>query len=434
MAPLPMVKTGDRSWSFILYNPQNYFSQISFRYCRNTICELTREEDPEDSSQSRIFTPGTIAQSIQSSVTAWHMYKPAQIATTVTTASQGMQPKADFLTGYELDPQNATLLRSAEKSLFASISSAGANWVILDPTWTAQADQAVPIAPIPGSDFLWPDLLQIVQNARANGLSVALFPQLRFSTNPQEYWAMVTKNSGSIQGWFDVYRHFILQNADAANIAGASALILGDPGVISSSILTGQTQGDTSAVISDAQWQQLIQDVRSRYSGAIIGATSLIPGQTGLPAWVNGVDAVYLLIRPEISAEDAMSFNTTYEAVDAYLEEEVKSMVTNAGKTALVGLSVPSVNNAYQSCSAVGVDCSLNRSSIGMDTNLDLDLQARITNAAILSASSKTWLNGFFSRQYQEAGTLQDASDSVRGKPANDVLWYWYHFLAGKAQ
>lgn len=436
MAPMPMVKTGERTWSFILYNPQNYFSQISFRYCRNTVCDLTREEDTGNSAEDRHFTPAVIAQNIQSSVTAWHMYQPAQTATTVTTAAEGMQPRTDFLIGYEIDTYSGGLLRSAENSLFASISSTGANWVILDPSWTAQVDRTVPIAPIPGSDFLWPDLLQIVQNARTNGLSVALFPQLRFTADSQEYQALIAGESGSIQKWMDAYRHFILQNADAANIAGASALILGDPGVVTSKTLPNQTQvqGEMPAMVSDNQWQQLIQEVRSRYSGAIIAAVSLVPGQTSLPAWVSDVDAVYLLIRPEMSAEEAMSFATVYKAIDTYLEEEVKPMVTDAGKTALVGLSVPSVTTAYQGCSAEGVDCSLNRSSIGLDTNLDLDMQAQFTNAVILSASSKTWLGGFFSRQYQEAGSLQDTSDSVRGKPANDVLWYWYHFLSGKAQ
>jgi len=107
------------------------------------------------------------------------------------------------------------------------------------------------------------------------------------------------------------------------------------------------------------------------------------------------VDAVYLIIHPEISAEAAASFQSSYEELDAYLENTLKPVSAKAGKPVLIGLSVSSTSDAHLGCSAAGVDCSGDHSAVGSFNNVDMDLQARITNALILSASTKPYINGF---------------------------------------
>lgn len=436
LAPIPMTRVDATHWTFVLYNPQGYFGQTSFRFCRNNVCDLTHEIEPQGNGQSRVLIPGADPQTIQATVDNWQLLYPSINPTTVTTEPQGSSPRTDFITGFEVDPSFAPLLRSTQATLFSSISAMGANWAVLQPTWTATSINPPYLDPIPGKDLLWPDLLTQVETVRKAGLSVALFPRVDFPNGVTLYWQSSDKDPAWWQHWFDGYHRFILESADAANLSGAAAIILGDPGVKAS--FSGGTLSDGSSSnspsTSDDQWRQLVTDIRARYSGPVIGAVEISEGSTELPAWFDSVDAIYMIVHPVVSADSASDFRLTFEEVDAFFENSIKPVSEGAGKPILIGLSVPSTTDAYLGCGASGVNCDEDTSAVGNADNLDLDLQARITNAAIMSASSKSYINGFFSRGYQAAGSLQDASDSVHGKPANDVLWYWYHFLGGKAQ
>jgi len=435
-APLPMSKGDNNTWSFTLYNPQNYFGQMIYRFCRNNNCDLTKEVVHPESSYIRTITPSAEVQTIQTAVEKWQLLVPSSGATTVTIEAQGTSARPEFLSGFEIDPASSIISRSTETATYRSIAATAANWLILDPTWTATWVNPPLLEPVPGTDLLWPDILGSVQKAKQQNLSVALFPKVNFPNNSLTYWSAAQKDNGWWQSWFDRYHRFMVQNADAANLAGASAIILGDVGLVPAMGNGSLPDGTPSNLPADAdaQWRQLIQDIRSRFSGAIVGAVNLPTQGAELPAWLDSVDALYLLIHPEISTESSSSFTTIFGEVDAYFENDLKPLASQANKPVLIGLSVASTTDAYLGCSATGVDCSQDKSGIGNTENLDLDLQAKMYNAVIMSASGKPWINGFFARGFQDAGNLQDTSDSVRGKPANDVLWYWYHFLSGDAQ
>lgn len=435
-APIPMTRIDSQHWSFILYNPQGYFGQTKFRFCRNSICELTHEVDPLDAGNPRVFTPGAAPQTIQANVDGWQMLSATSTPTTVITEPQGATSRTDFLTGFEIESANTPLLRSTEATLFGSIAATGANWTIVQPTWSTISTNPPVFGPIPGENLLWTDTLNQILEARKAGLSVAVFPRVQYTEGVELYWQNAQKDPDWWQHWFDSYHRFIMQNTDAANLSGAAAIILGDPTVAASygdGFLPGGSSSNSPSTAND-QWRQLITDIRARYSGPVIAALDMSTFGTDLPDWFDSVDAVYLIIHPEISAEAAASFQSSYEELDAYLENTLKPVSAKAGKPVLIGLSVSSTSDAHLGCSAAGVDCSGDHSAVGSFNNVDMDLQARITNALILSASTKPYINGFFSRGYQAAGSLQDGSFSVHGKPANDVLWYWYHFLGGKSQ
>ncbi len=435
-APLPMAKLDAQTWSYTLYNPQSYFGEIAFRYCRNTACDLTSEVEPAAGTQPRTFTPNAIAQSVQSTVAQWQSLNPSTGPTSVTTEVAGTPPRTDLLTGYEIDPAGAVSSRSFEQTTYASIAATGANWLILDPTWTVSGSKLPVLAPIPGSDLLWSDVLSSALKVQQACLALAIFPRINYPVDGTTYWNTAPTNQGWWQTWFDAYHRFVIQNADAATLSGASAIILGDPGMSSTmqnTVLPDGTPANTP-VDEQAQWIQLVKDVRARYSGAIIGVLDLqTPGEE-IPAWLNEVDALYIIIRPEISAEAMTSFSAILSEAGAYLDNVVQPVATRFNKPVIIGLNVQSTSDAYLGCSAAEVNCLVDQTPAGSATNISLDTQAKIYNAFVMGTGSRTWIGGFFSRGYQSAGSLQDNSDSVHGKPANDVLWYWYHFLAGKSQ
>jgi hypothetical protein len=51
--------------------------------------------------------------------------------------------------------------------------------------------------------------------------------------------------------------------------------------------------------------------------------------------------------------------------------------------------------------------------------------------ALMMAVNERAWLGGFVSRGYYPPAAMQDASDSLYGKPAEDELWYWFGRFLG---
>jgi hypothetical protein len=62
----------------------------------------------------------------------------------------------------------------------------------------------------------------------------------------------------------------------------------------------------------------------------------------------------------------------------------------------------------------------------------DMGVQVEAYQALIDAASARDWINGFISRGYYPPVALQDASPSVHGKPAADLLGEWFPLLIGE--
>jgi hypothetical protein len=58
---------------------------------------------------------------------------------------------------------------------------------------------------------------------------------------------------------------------------------------------------------------------------------------------------------------------------------------------------------------------------------LDLQEQVDLYNATMQAVNSRSWINGVISGGFFSPAVLQDKSSSIHGKPASDVVWYWYH-------
>ncbi len=64
--------------------------------------------------------------------------------------------------------------------------------------------------------------------------------------------------------------------------------------------------------------------------------------------------------------------------------------------------------------------------------SLDLSEQVDIYNAALNAINGREWIVGFVSRGYYPPVAVQDLSASIHGKPAADVLWYWFPRMLGE--
>lgn len=65
------------------------------------------------------------------------------------------------------------------------------------------------------------------------------------------------------------------------------------------------------------------------------------------------------------------------------------------------------------------------------ELTISLKEQSDLYNAALPEINRREWISGVSTRRYILVGNNQDQSSSIRGKPAADVIWYWYSTMLG---
>jgi len=405
MEPLPMVATGENQWQFTLYSPLHFFDSIDYRYCRNGQCDIAADI----SDSARKITPQDKDQAIKDTITAWENLANYTIDSTEFLSLESVQPRPGFIAGIELVPNKSTSWRFSIDDGMQYAAGIGGDWVILTPTWTAGSTALFPlIAPSPGTDLLWNEIMNQNSHVMMSGQKSILFPIINYTQEPDKYWADFPVNEGWKISWGEQYAQFIYHNADLAQILGVEGIVIGDPSIMS---YWNNKQNDESGVQSiPVNWQEIISGIRARYSGRLIG--TFIVNSDGLlaPDWLDQVDIIYVLFSPSLENHDG-SIAEIRQEIESILLEEVEPVYRQYNKPILLGLSYASGNK---------------------DGNIDLETQAKIYSATILSAASHDWLNGFISRGYYPYVELQDTSPTIFRKPASEILWFWFHYLLNK--
>jgi hypothetical protein len=288
-------------------------------------------------------------------------------------------------------------------------------------------------------DPTWPDLTQMVQQAQQNKLSVVLHPVLRYNGDPQVWWQGAARNDGWWQTWFARYRTFLLYHADLATQSGAKALIIGDETILPA--LPGGTfaDGTTANTPADAEerWINLIAAVRARYSGQMVWMIPYAGGMPAAPDFLSAVDLIYLQLSPPLLENDQPSMEEVQNAIAATLDEDILALQEKTNHPILLGLQYPSALGAYDGCPGSGETCLPleNFRQPGFEApgvEMGLEDQAFVYNAALAAVEQRSWISGFIASGYYPPAELKDLSISMRGKPAADVLWYWYPRLLGQ--
>jgi len=420
--PLPMVKTGTNTWSYTLYTPLHLLGSVEYRFCRNLSCDLSSSV----SSTPMVFTPSTNAQTIPISIDGWtNLGDPVTVD--VMTDGGGLSPRPTFIAGFEITPSNEILQNNELDSSFASITNEAANVVIIPTTWTATRNSPPYLEPIPGKDATWAEMQETIIRAKQQGLQVILFPQLTFPEGSSAYWANAKRDEGWWITWYENYHRYLMQVSDWAYLTGVDGIILGDPAVAASFGNGRLADGSLSnaPADADAQWCQLIKDIRSKYQGMVIGTMAYPSSQTSNPAWLDSIDQIYILYSPALTQPTTGNIADLVTVVRQDLESNLYPKIQGFAKDIIIGLNYPSAANAFSGCTDSLGSCLNDWSS----PQLDLVSQSQIYNAAVIAAAREPWIDGFVSRNYQGNVFVQDTSSSVYEKPAFYVLWFWYHFI-----
>ncbi|MDY6868085.1 MAG: hypothetical protein SVT56_09300, partial [Chloroflexota bacterium] len=122
------------------------------------------------------------------------------------------------------------------------------------------------------------------------------------------------------------------------------------------------------------------------------------------------------------SEEVSSSFNTI---IDTLIYEVHSSTL----KPVSLGLAYPSADGGAQGCYLVSENCYNDGLFLPDETStlsVDLDEQSLIYNAVMPIIASREWITGLTIRGVDPTISLQDASSSIIGKPAWDIIHYWF--------
>jgi len=420
--PIPMWPRGNNQWLYQLYSPLNMLGDFEYRYCRNDQCGIADDVQTSIGHSGRPVSSSLVPQDLQDAVSGWTWLQnttPPAIVGYPVTVRQGFLAGVEFLPDYEPTWQAWTPLAIQD------VQSRYANWLVLDPSWTVGRIAPFTFSPVPGVDSLWADTLDTVSRARASNLNVALFPAINLSSDLTAWWQSAPRDAAWWNTWFERYAAFAATHADLATKSGAQALILGGDWV-TPALPGGQISGSSSGVPADAEarWQAIISDARSRFKGSVYWALSYPGGLQSYPNFSKDLDGVYLLWYAPLSGTIVDQITAS---AGQLLDTEIQPFQAALKKPVILAVAYPSADSAASA--SMPVSTLFQPGSPQVPVNLQA--QADVYQALLMAVNERAWVGGFVSRGYYPPVVIQDASASIHGKPAADVLWYWYARFLG---
>ena len=439
--PIPMWKSSNNHWAYKLYGPLNIVGAFNYRYCRNAQCGSADDASTSgENAHGKNVTPTIAAQDIKDTVSqwAWSENKPSTLVGTDIPARG-----TAFVAGVEFQKYYEPTLPVFTPLALQNIHAFGGNWVILDPSWTYSNNNPLIFAQKVGKDPFRKDITESVASARSLNMNVAVFPQPRFALDADDFWKSAPRDSVWWDNWFNHYRAFAVNFADAAANADAQAVIIGGDW-ISPALPNGRlADGTPSGVPADAEarWQAVLSEVRQHYRGLVLFALPYTNTDIQPPVnLLKNTDGWYLLWFAKLSDQASPNKADMMAEAGRLLDENIFPYQSQVNKPLIVGLSYPSSTYSATGCiPGTGNTCldwtALNRPNTDLSTvNLDLQQQFDIYDAIFNAINARSWVSGVVSRGYYPPVALQDKSASVHGKPAADLLWFWFPRLLGNVK
>ena len=440
--PIPMWAMGNNRWTYKLYGPFDLVSNMGYRYCRNAQCSSADDlATMGTSTAGRQISTSLAPQDIRDSVTGWAWLNDDADYTLVATSIQASKP--DFAAGVEFQSNYTPNWSNFTSQAMQNVSALNANWVFITPSWSYTRNTPLVFDATPGLDPLQNDVKQMMQQASALNLNIALFPTPNFQTSADEWWLNAPRDFGWWNEWFESYYRFLTHYADTATQNNAGVLVLGGEWLAPAMQNGLLADGQASSVPADAElrWSNIINDLRTHYNGEIWWALPYTPGSLeSAPSFIKNVDGIYLLWEAPLSEDILASKDVMTAEAIRLLEEEIAPYQASVEKKIVLGLALPSTSGVRTGCIAAPAGGCLDWQELSRpnadipSVGISLIAQADVYESLFNAINGRSWIDGVVSRGYYPPAMLRDKSASVYGKPAGDLLWYWYPRLRGITQ
>jgi hypothetical protein len=269
-------------------------------------------------------------------------------------------------------------------------------------------------------------------------IGLILYPNTVTVGSMTDWWISAPRDQAWWQSWFDRYATFLINYAEFANLIDARALVIGGPDVLPALPGGLLPDGSPSGVPDYAKqrWPELIADIRGRFRGSVYWASNY-SGMQALPEFATTLDGIYLLWSPSLVSTPESASRPLSDEIGWLLDEGVAPVQKQINKPVILAVNYGSYDGAADGCDSVPTRCLPFDPVTGThpdsaDLQLNLQAQVDLYNAALNAVNQREWIGGFISRNYFPPVILKDTSASIQGKPAWDVVWYWYPQLLGK--
>ncbi len=439
--PLPMWPSGPGTWAYALFGPVEAGVALPYRYCRNQQCGAaddaeTRGLDPT----GRQVVPGSAVQMVSDEVSDWAWLLDDQPGAVVVAPE--IQPRPAFEVGFEIAPVYSPAWIPAATSAMRVVRESGANAVVLSPAWVLHESDPVPqIGFDPQHAPLLAELEQQILEARELELAVGLHPRLILPDgNLDAWWSGARRDGAWWTVFFERYRSMVLTYAGLAERTGAAKLVVGGPETAPA--LPGGLLADGSPsgapIDAEARWRSLLQEVRLIYSGPI--AFEIEFGRTlhPPPAFLDAVDQVHVYWHVPLGEGRDLAAPELQQAAFAALDGSLLAEPSLKDRAIYLSVEYLSLDGGATACAPLpdGTCRPAEAFDAGLDPDPDLALdlaeQSDAHNAVILAAYAREAVQGFYARRYHPPVALHDKSASVNGKPAGQMLGYWYPRISGR--
>ena len=439
--PLPMWRLSPNTWVYDLYSPLEKGVEIQYRYCRNLQCGSADDADTAGLEASgRDLAYQGQANAIEDDVRAWMWLSESPAGATIT--AEATIPRPELLTGIEYSSHYVPSWQDPLLDRLEHIRTLGADSIVLPLNWQWEQQNPFPLlSPNPSRSLLTEDIRNLIQSADALGIETILkagtsVPESELET----WWQSSNRDLEWWQLWFEEYQQFTLTAADTAAELGVEVLILG--GESAAPALPGGwlPSGDPSGVPSgiEDRWRSLIDEIRSRFGGRVVFALNLGATLPEMPDFLDSVDAIYLHWQVPLTSDTPGDVTQMAARLGPVLDLlDLQSERFN--RPLWIGVEYASVEGGAAACPPAPDDSCRPIESFGGGQDVDPDLevalfeQADAINAVILAAYQRPNIQGIFIRGFNPSAILWDKSSSIYGKPAEDVLRYWYPRLNGES-
>jgi hypothetical protein len=428
--PLPLWPLGNGNFIYIVFSPLDVAVPITYRFCRNEDC--VRGLAAGTQSSEGIVQPAETAQTITVSLTDWQNWHSTTAPTEVVAANIPGKGSS-YQTWIELSPEMSPTWQVYAAMGISQLADRGVETIIVSPEWFI-SDQSTFLSPVFGKTPLTSDFLGLLGSINSLNMDTGLFPRMAPTDSVQAFWSSQEHSTDWWQEWFSSYRQFILNYAQIAADSQAEWFVIGGKDVMPAfpgGLFADGTASDVPDDFDDL-WLQLISDIRSVYSGQLIWATNAQVSLDPLPQFIGSVDGIYITVDSPI----AFSTESTMEELAYNFQVAVNSQVYDVyqrtQKPIFVGLAYPSVTGASSGCNLLDYECSNDGIFLNSEIApfpIDLDEQVLIYNSVLPILADQEWINGIAIRGFDPTITTLDGSSSVFGKPALDVVWYWFSGL-----
>jgi hypothetical protein len=438
--PITMWPAENNRWAYQLLSPFNIGEVLNYRYCRNGQCGQGFELGAEILATERIIPLNQGETYIAEDTVADWYFLSRERTPAIVPGNEIFPRDPKFIAGVSLYPEYHSSWGATIPNTLNSIKTTHANLVVFTPTWKSTSSHPPNLfVNNIGENYFYNELILGIETAHTLGLQAAIYPHIRFPNGIDEWWLSVSPSEAWWQIWLEQYRNFILHHAILAEKTHAEVLIIGEnwlsptlPGAHGYDHIYDAQPGNINAI-----WSGLIQDIRDHYHGTI--SWRLDYNQLSNPPHViYEVDQIYLHWGVQLANAKDTSLAEIQSQTGILLDQNVKPLREAVQKPVILHIGYPSADGGAtynlplegQDIISTPFETLFPLNPDVQAVNLDLQEQSDVYNAILSAVNEREWIDGVVSEGFLPPLRLEDKSLSVHGKPAQEVLRYWFsHFM-----